>query len=234
MLVLLLILATTAGQQAEKHLVLTITGTELKGGILSEVTWDGGVIVLQGVFAEPTGELKAQYFVQPAEGTQLDRLTAQSDESLRYWRMKASRISPTGFGRIEIRGDTQMPQFGIGSLQRRINEAVEMGGTQTKSQVRLGALVIHERPGEAPYDGEVWSWSPPALNRVAYVDAKGDLWVARADGGDPQRIMRGDFTLPAWSDDGRSIAIAERKDGGRRWDVSIIYLPQNLMRPRVP
>ena len=26
--------------------------------------------------------------------------------------------------------------------------------------------------------------------------------------------MRGDFTLPAWSDDGRSIAVVERKENG--------------------
>jgi hypothetical protein len=119
-----------------------------------------------------------------------------------------------------------MPHFGIGSLERRIGEAVEMGGTQTKSLLRLGPLVLLERDGPEPYDGETWSWSPPELNRVAYVDAKGDLWIARADGRDARRLLRGDFTLPAWSEDGRMIAIAERKEGGRRWDISIVHLPE--------
>jgi hypothetical protein len=40
--------------------------------------------------------------------------------------------------------------------------------------------------------------------------------------------MRGEFTLPAWSDDGRSLAVAERKDGGRRWEISVIRLPRTL------
>jgi hypothetical protein len=40
--------------------------------------------------------------------------------------------------------------------------------------------------------------------------------------------MRGNFTLPAWSDDGRAIAVAERKDGGRRWEVSLVRLPRTL------
>ena len=71
----------------------------------------------------------------------------------------------------------------------------------------------------------MWSWSPPELNRIAYVDGKGDLWIARADGMRPQRIAKGSFTLPAWSEDGRSIAIVERKNNGARWDVSIIHLP---------
>jgi hypothetical protein len=118
-----------------------------------------------------------------------------------------------------------MPQFGIGSLERRLGEAHDMGGTQTKSVIRLGQLVLLEREGPEPYDGETWSWSPPELNRIAYVDGKGDLWTAMADGRRPTRVLKGDFTLPAWSPDGRSIAVAERKDGGRRWEISVVHLP---------
>ena len=70
------------------------------------------------------------------------------------------------------------------------------------------------------------------MNRIAYVDAEGDLWVARADGRDARRLLKGDFTLPAWSDDGKAIAVAERKDGGRRWDISVVLLPENLRSVR--
>jgi len=98
-----------------------------------------------------------------------------------------------------------------------------------------GALVV-QGAFLAP-SGEIKAeyWVVPAeLNRIAYVDGKGDLWVARADGGEPQRILRGDYTLPAWSDDGRAIAVAERKDGGRRWEISIAYLPEALRTPPRP
>ncbi|MCA1561136.1 MAG: hypothetical protein LC753_08640, partial [Acidobacteria bacterium] len=122
----------------------------------------------------------------------------------------------------------KMPQFGIGSLERRIGDAVDLGGTQTKTQIRLGSLTLLERDGQEPYDGETWSWSPAPLNRIAYVDGKGDLWVARADGRNARRLMKGNFTLPAWSDDGRTIAVAERMDGGRRWEISVIHLPPDL------
>lgn len=37
-----------------------------------------------------------------------------------------------------------------------------------------------------------------------------------------------DVTLPAWSDDGKAIAVAEKKDGGRRWDISVLLLPEEL------
>jgi hypothetical protein len=231
LLICLAILAPPFQQEAEKQVIITIAGPELRGGIISEVTWDGGLLLLQGVFAQlPGGELQAQYFVIPAEKVTLLKRDEQTDESLKYWRMKASRISPTGLGRISSNSDTKMPQFGVGSLQRRLGDAIEMGGTQTKSSLRLGALTLLERDGPEPYDGETWSWSPAELNRIAYVDGKGDLWVARADGQDARRLLKGDFTLPAWSPDGRLIAIAERKDAGRRWEISIVHLPAAFTR----
>ena len=125
------------------------------------------VDVAAGTVAEPTGELKAQYFVVPKERTKLEHRTAQTDASLEYWRRKASRLSPTGLGKIESNSDTKLPQFGIGDLERRISDAAEMGGTQTKTELRIGPLLLHERSGDPPYDGEVWSWSPAELNRVA-------------------------------------------------------------------
>jgi len=213
-------------QQADKQLVATITGPELRGGIIAEVTWDDGVLMMQGVFAEPGGELKAHYLVTAADGMSIEKRDAQSEASARYWKMKASRMSPTGLGHIESATDTKMPQFGIGSLERRIGEAIDMGGTQTKSVLKLGPLILLERNGPDPYDGETWSWSPAELNRIAYVDGKGDLWIARADGRDARRLLRGDYTLPAWSDDGRTLAVAERKDSGRRWEISVIHLPE--------
>jgi hypothetical protein len=229
-----LLVVSPAGQdqQPDKQLVVSISLSELKGGIVSEITWDGGVLMLQGVFAEAGGALKAHYFVTPASGMTIERRDAQTDASLKYWNTKSSRVSPTGLGRIESSSDTKMPQLGIGSLQRRIGEAVDMGGTQTKTVLRLGPLIMMERDGPEPYDGETWSWSPAELNRIAYVDGKGDLWIAAADGRDARRLLRGDFTLPAWSDDGRIIAVAERKDGGRRWEVSVVHLPEAARRVR--
>jgi hypothetical protein len=53
----------------------------------------------------------------------------------------------------------------------------------------------------------------------------GDRWIARADGSRPERLLKGSFTLPAWSEDGRLIAVAERKDNGRTWEVSIVTVP---------
>jgi Tol biopolymer transport system component len=222
---------TAFAQSAEKQLVVTITSEQLKGGVVSEITWDGNVLVLQGVFAKPSGELDAQYFVLPARDVELQQRASHTEGSAKYWEMKSRRVSPTGIGTITIGKDAKMPMYGIASQEQRMYDATQMGGTQVLHATTLGSLLLNERDGPVPpYDGEVWSWSPPHLNRVAYTNKDGDLWIARADGRDPLRLVRGNFTLPAWSDDGQFIAVAERKNGGRKWEISIVTIPPRLLR----
>jgi len=228
-----LLFASGVPQTVERQLVLTITAPELDGGVLSEITWDEGKLLLQGAVANPDGTLSGRYLLVAAEGTQVAHLKEQTARSLEYWARKSKRQSPTGLGTITSQADSKMPMYGVASLERRVGDAVDMGGMQQKVSLRLGKLVLHERDHDvAPYDGEVWSWSPAELNRVAYVDGSGNLWIASADGRDARRILKGDFTLPARSDDGRAIAIAERKDGGRRWEISLVLLPPDLRAPR--
>jgi hypothetical protein len=220
------------GQGVERQTIVTITAKQIEDGIISEITWDNGVLLLQGVVAQPDGQLSARYFVVPADGIDLKKLARQTQASYDYWAMKARRLSPTGLGRIVGASDVSMPIYGVAGLEQRMADTVSMGGMQEKHALRIGNLVIHERMNNVePYDGQVWSWSPPELNRVAYVDGKGDLWVARADGTRPRRLLKGNFTLPAWSPDGRSIAVAEEKDGGRRWVISLVHLPPDLRTP---
>ena len=232
-LVVLVVPRVLGAQPVEKQHVLTITAPDMDGGILAEITWDNGALLLQGVMANPDGTLSGRYLLVPAQGTELRRLKAHTDASEKYWERKARRTSPTGLGTITSATDSKMPMYGIGGLETRMGDAHNMGGMQKKLVFNLGRLVLHERTdGREPYDGEFWGWSPADLNRVAYVDGKGDLWVARADGRDAQRILKGEFTLPAWSDDGKAIAVAERKDNGRRWDISVILLPEALRSVR--
>jgi hypothetical protein len=221
------------GQAIERQVVLTITPAELDGGILTEITWDNGALLLQGAIANPDGTLSARYVVVPARSTTITHLKQQTNASIDYWNRKAKRVSPTGLGRIESSMDAKLPMYGIASQERRLGDAVDMGGMQQRHVLQLNRLVLFEREGGAePYDGEVWSWSPADLNRIAYVDGKGDLWVASAAGSDARRLLKGNFTLPAWSDDGRAIAIADKKDGGRRWEISIVWLPDDLRTAR--
>jgi hypothetical protein len=224
---------TVADQAVERQHILTITAPDLDGGILSQITWDNGALLLQGVVANPDGSLAGRYVVIPAKGTTLAKLKDPTDASILYWDKKSKRLSPTGLGSISSGADSKMPMYGIASLEQRMSDVTDMGGMQQKTSVRLGKLVLHERTSAVPpYDGEVWSWSPAELNRIAYVDGNGDLYVAAADGRNPRRLLKGNFTLPAWSDDGKAIAIAEKRDGGRRWDISVVLLPEELRSPK--
>ena len=66
-LVLLFAIALAAApqEQAEKELIVTISGPQLKGGMVSEITWDGETLLLQGVFAELGGELEDAILRRP-------------------------------------------------------------------------------------------------------------------------------------------------------------------------
>jgi Tol biopolymer transport system component len=230
MSVTLLSPTTIFAQAAEKQLVMTITSEQLNGGLISEIAWDGGALVLQGVFAKPSGELSAKYFVQPARGVALQERQEHTEASARYWEIKSRQLSPTGIGRITTGKDAKMPMYGIASQEQRMRDANDMGGTQVLHTIKLGKLLLHERLGNIPpYDGELWGWSSPQLNRVAYIDKKGDLWIATADGRNPQRVMSGNFLLPAWSDDGTQIAVAERRNNGKKWEVSVVTLPPSVV-----
>ena len=194
MLPLLIVLAgvplLAAEQAVERQHVLTIQAPDIENGILSEITWDKGELLLQGVIANPDGSLSGRYILIPAQGTEMKKLKEQTAASLKYWETKSRRTSPTGLGAITSATDSKLPMYGIASLETRMGDAHSMGGMQKKMTFRLGKLVMHERDdGREPYDGEIWSWSPAELNRIAYVDAEGNLWIARADGRDARRIL---------------------------------------------
>jgi hypothetical protein len=219
-----------AAQTAEREVIAVISGPALAGGIVSELTWDGSTIVIQSVVMKTDGTLSPKYFAAAGPRAELRPIAGVPAAVERYWRRKASRTSPTGFGKITSKSDAKMPLYGIASLERRMLDAVDMGGTIVMHELMIGDLVIHRRRDVEPYDGEVWSWSPLELNRVAYVDEAGDVFVARADGKGSERIAKGDFTLPAWSEDGRLLAVAERKDRGKVWEISILHVPERFRR----
>lgn len=225
---------TALAQNAEKRSLVTLTAAQLKGGVVSEVTWDGETIVLQGVHGNPDGSLVPQYWATPIDKGSLTPQPNHTDASAKYWTMKSATTSPDGAGAsIAIASDSSMPMYGIGGLGQRVNDGVDMGGTQKRHTVRLGTVVLYERAGgPPPYDGEVWSWSPVDLGRIAYVDKNGDLWIARTDGSARTRLAKGNFSLPAWSPNGKHIAVAELKDPGPKatWEISSVGIPDRLLK----
>jgi hypothetical protein len=221
---------TLGAQSGDKELVATISGPTLSRGIVSGLAWDGGTLVIQTIAIATDGTRSARYFTVPGPRMKVVPLPVASPGVERYWAMKANRVSPSGIGRITSADDAKLPMYGIASQEQRLLDAMDMGGTRMTYELRLGALLLHRRFNVAPYDGEVWSWSPPQLGRIAYVDEKGALWIALADGRGAERLLKGTFTLPAWSEDGLVLAIAERKDDGAKWEVSVIHLPEKYRR----
>lgn len=224
MMPLLLMLGLLVTQTSEKILIASIEPGAVEQGSIAELVWDGTELVVL-VAVPRAGGHDPRFYALPGPGVALRRLPAPPAGRDEYWKRKASRLSPTGLGRIEKSSDSKMPMVGIGSLEDRLGNAADFGTMDQTFQVRLGGRVIHERKQRDVYDGEVWAWSPLERNQVAYVDGKGDLWIADADGANARRLAKGDFLLPAWSLDGRAIAVVERNASKKRWDVYVLTVP---------
>jgi hypothetical protein len=224
------LLSATPGAdvRVEKQRVATISSKDLDNGIVSQLAWDHGVLVVQGAIPDAKGQLSARYYRIAEPGVGVTLLDEPTRRMLEYWDRKANRTSPTGVGKIVSSTDSSLPMNSIQGREAALAQANDMGGMQISHMLKLGSLLLFKRIGLPPYDGETYSWSPLELGRIAFTDAAGDLWIARVDGHDATRLLKGNYTLPAWSDDGRSIAVAERKDGGKTWEVSLVYLPQDF------
>ncbi len=219
-------LAATA-QSPDKELVATISGPTLGGGIVSALAWDKGVLIVQTVAMQKDGTRAPRYFITRGRGMKVEEVKEAPPAAERYWQVKASRVGPAGTGKIAFKTDTKLPMYGVAAQEKRFLDSMDMGGTQAAHEVRLEDLLLHRRTGIAPpYDGEIWSWSPREIGRIAYTDGPGDLWIARTDGRGAERLLKGHFTLPAWSDDGLVIAVAERRNDGAKWDISVVHLPE--------
>ena len=226
-----LVLATALGvsQASEKVLIASIQASAVDNGVVSELIWNGKELVVL-VAVPQTGAARAydaRFYALPGPGVELRRLPAPPAAREAYWKQKASRISPTGLGKIVKAADSSMP-MGIGGLESRLEgAAADFGSMDKRYDIHLNALLLHTSRARDTYDGEVWAWSPPEQNQIAYVDGKGDLWIAAADGANPKRLLKGNFVLPAWSLDGTAIAVVERNTGKKRWDVFVVPVPRS-------
>ena len=85
------------GQTIERQVVLTITPAELDGGILTELTWDNGALLLQGALANADGTLSARYVVVPAKSTACPAVAiavpAESSTLMPSWRCWRWRVT---------------------------------------------------------------------------------------------------------------------------------------------
>ena len=58
--------------------------------------WDGGTLIIQSAAVQPDGQLVPRYFAAPGANMAVQRLAAAPASAERYWKMKSSRVSPTG------------------------------------------------------------------------------------------------------------------------------------------
>jgi len=63
--------AAAFAQTLDKELVASISGPALYHGIVSELLWDGGTLIIQSAVVQADGQLAPRYFAAPAANMEL-------------------------------------------------------------------------------------------------------------------------------------------------------------------
>ena len=144
-LIATLLTPAATAQSLDKELVASLSGPALGQGVVSELLWDGGTLIVQSAAVQPDGQLMPRYFAAPAANMELQRLEAAPASAERYWKMKSSRVSPTRLGTITAGRDSAMPMLGVGTQENRLLNAAELGGMDITHELHLGKTLIHRR-----------------------------------------------------------------------------------------
>src|SRR5687767_9823793 len=109
---LLLAIALALPQASEKLLIASIDPVKVDHGAVAELVWEGTELVV--LLVVPRGSAhEPRFYALPGPGVELRRLPGPPAGRDDYWKRKASRISPTGLGKIEKSSDAKLPMVGI-------------------------------------------------------------------------------------------------------------------------
>lgn len=157
------------------------------------------------------------------------KIEAEPDWAAKYWTWKSWKTAP-GNPEFAIALDTQKKN--VTATSRPMGGALARGGgtdpvatgasiddvaTNTSTNVEIISMLLHgevigrwENPPIVP--GLTYGWGPAGTQAIAFAHQNGHL-VLMDEAGRKQRIERTkDVRLPAWSEDGRQLAWAEKQD----------------------
>jgi hypothetical protein len=75
-LIVVAFVTAARAQTLDKELVATISGATIERAIVSELLWDGGILIIQSAALQADGQLTPNYFAAPGANMELRRLEA--------------------------------------------------------------------------------------------------------------------------------------------------------------
>jgi hypothetical protein len=228
-IVLALALASlAAGEQAipgfgEPAVWAVIDASSVKGRP-AMLAWsdEGAELYLETVQGDTRESLKLHhYLLHPGKAPQ--SIDAQPAWAQAYWKWKSAKAffgDPLLVIAVDTRQEVLDNLNGSAAnkavyLQETLSGrdlllAKQTGGTRITHHLLLKGHVIGEFVDEEIVPGYTFGWSPQDLGLIAYRSISGRLAVMNAAGDTLTAAATKDVLLPAWSDDGASIAYLER------------------------
>ncbi len=225
----------------EPSTVATLDMGKLKGEP-ARLAWspDGSELYVQtreGAFGQANAKLR-HYAFAATNGSKRD-LDAEPEWASAYWTHKSAQASPDDAGlKIELKTETRQQRTTsapmAGAMARGGVSTAETGtsagdagaaayGSQTATVhvMRLKGVTVGEFLNSVIVPGLTFGWAPKGTNAIAYVDPHAGRITVMDGGGGKQEIgSTKDALLPAWSQDGSSLAWLQ-PDGRRKFVLQV-------------
>jgi len=213
---------------------------KLKGDLM-RLAWspDGKQLYVLTVERDASGNPKSmRHYVMGLDGKNPKGVNAEPPWVAAYWTWKSAQTAPAlpAF-RIEVEQgqkritSTSIPRGGAlarggvsGSGGTSVDEGMEAGlgfHTAYVYTLRLKGEVVGEFINEPAVPGLTFGWGPAGSGLMAFTDKDGHL-IVMDDQGHKQEIKdTKDAQLPAWTDDGKRLAYAQ-KTGRKTFAVRVL------------
>jgi hypothetical protein len=208
--------------------IASISRTELKGLVPTAVCWSpdsSGLLIhcckaVGGGVYNPTNYVGDDYSLALTGGG-LTNLDVQPPWARETWARKSSVVSPCGTPiRVGDRSQRVVYLLSgtiIGRATAHWSDFPALGcGTNVRA-------VVESEEFDYLYPGSTYSWAPPGGRAIVYTDEY-KMFILSEDGRRKKKVASGNYSLPAWSDDGGKIAVVSYAFPGMVWKIDLVSL----------
>jgi hypothetical protein len=176
------------------------------------------------------GKVAAMHTVSLASG-EVKKEESEPAWAQEYWGWKSAPVSPDHYEiKQEVSGRMETTYSLSGVLVGRPLYPFSGLTNMPKDETLPGSPGRFRDPGREVsllYPGMTYSWSPPGGRALAFTN-EFKLFVVSDDGKTRKKIASGNYTLPAWSNDGKKIAFARATGSGtfgtQNWRILVVDL----------
>jgi hypothetical protein len=174
---------------------------------------DGKEIYLNSYTRDANFEMTFSHFILKSDGSEFRKVERSPFWVESCWNWKASLQSPGGKAEPSEKKSDAVAASGRGlnSFQNVI----------PVTRICLGKRTLREQKGYGELKGVCYGWATEGTAILLYAGKKGNLVAIDYEGKEEKLLLKGDYTLPAWSCQADRVAFVETKKGGKGWRIYV-------------